>query len=423
MMNSDVPAATWRGERLSAMKTPEATGSGPDWLAYQGAQARVVVDLDAIAHNAQQLTQRVGAAQVMAVIKGDAYGHGLVPAASAALRGGATWLGVAQLHEAVTLRDAGIDAPLLCWLHAPGSDFDAAIARDIDLGVSSVGILRQVARTARDAGRKARVHLEVDTGMARGGAYGEQWPALVDAAKRAQDDGDVSVIGLFTHFVCSDEPEHPEVRAQIDRFIVAENDCRAAGLHVEVRHLSNSAAALFVPDAHFDLVRTGLALYGLSPAPHLASAEQLGLRPAMSVTANVAVTKRVPAGQGVSYGHTYVTESETTLADIPAGYADGVPRHASNAATVMVNGTRARLVGRVCMDQFVVEMSDAPVEPGDEVVLFGRAGDGTPGPSAQEWADAAQTISYEIVTRMSTRLPRVYRGELAAEFDVEGSRA
>lgn len=405
------------------MKTPETTGSRPGWLAYRGAQARVVVDLDAIEHNAGRLKERVGSAHVMAVVKGDAYGHGLVPSARAALRGGATWLGVAQLHEAVALRDAGVEAPLLCWLLAPGSDVRTAIERGIDLGVSSADMLRQVARTAHRTGRVARVHLEVDTGMARAGAYGEQWPALLEAAGRAQADGDVAVVGLFTHFVCSDEPDHPEVRAQIARFMVAENDCRTAGLEVEVRHAANSAAALFVPDARFDLVRTGLALYGLSPAADLASAEQLGLRPAMSVTANVAVTKRVPAGQGVSYGHTYVTDRETTLADIPAGYADGVPRHASNTAPVMVNGTRTRLVGRVCMDQFVVEMGDAPVEPGDEAVLFGRAADGTPGPSAQEWADAADTISYEIVTRMSTRLPRIYRGALVDETGVERPRA
>lgn len=400
------------------MNTPENPGPHPAWLAFEGAQARVIVDLDAIAHNAGELKRRMGGAQVMAVVKGDAYGHGLVPTARAALRGGATWLGTAQLHEAVALRDAGVEAPLLCWLLAPGSDFRSAIEHRIDLGISSADMVRDVARAAHAAGQVARVHLKIDTGMARNGAYGAQWPELIDAARSAQDDGDVDVVGLFTHFVCSDEPENPEVRAQIDRFLVAESDCARAGFDLEVRHMANSAAALFVPDARFDLVRTGLALYGLSPAPDLATSQGLGLRPAMSVTAHVAVTKRVPAGQGVSYGHTFVTNRETTLADIPAGYADGVPRHASNKAPVMVNGTVGHIAGRVCMDQFVVEMGDAPVKPGDEAVLFGRAADGTEGPTAQDWADAADTISYEIVTRMSTRLPRLYRGDLAAEFGV-----
>ncbi|MBZ4496605.1 alanine racemase [Dermacoccus sp. Tok2021] len=388
----------------------------PAWLAFEGAQARVVVDLDAIVRNATTLKARVGDAQLMAVVKGDAYGHGLVPTARAALRGGATWLGVAQLHEATALRDAGIDARVLCWLLAPGSDFETAIRRDIDLGVSSAAMVRDVAIAAEAAGRAARVHLKVDTGMARNGAYGDQWPELVAAAREARGRGFVEVVGLFTHFVRSDEPRHPEVAAQIDRFCAAEKDCDDAGFHLEVRHMANSAGAIFVPESRFDLVRVGLALYGLSPAPDLATPQELGLDPAMSVTAHVAVTKRVPAGQGVSYGHTYVTDAETTLADIPAGYADGVPRHGSNKAPVMVNGTIGHIAGRVCMDQFVVDMGDAAVQPGDEAVLFGRAADGTPGPTAQEWADAADTISYEIVTRMSTRLPRIYCGDLSEEL-------
>lgn len=390
--------------------------TGPAWLAYEGAQARVVVDLDAIAHNARELERRVGDAQLMAVVKGDGYGHGLVPAARAAVSGGATWIGVAQLFEAITLRQADLNARVLCWLLAPGSDFASAIRNDIDLGVASADLLTRVAAAARAEGRVARVHLKIDTGMARNGAYGEQWPALVAAAKQAEADGDVSVVGVFTHFVASDEPENPENDAQIERFTRAVADCEAAGFDLEVRHMANSAAALCNPDAHFDLVRAGLAIYGLSPVPDRASSDELNLKPAMSVTAHVAVTKRVPAGQGVSYNHTYTTTRETTLADIPAGYADGLPRHASSSAPVLVNGTRATIAGRVCMDQFVVDMGDAPVKPGDEAVLFGVAADGTPGPTAQEWAQACETISYEIVTRMSTRLPRVYTGELAKKL-------
>lgn len=386
------------------------------------APARVVVDLDAIADNANEMTRRAEGASVLGVVKGDAYGHGLVPSARAAVNGGATWLGVAQLAEAMTLRRAAaegagdLDVPVLSWLHAPGSPFADAIEARIDLGAPSVGELDGIAAAARRVGRRARVHLKVDTGLARNGAYGDDWPRLVEAAKAAQATGDVEVVGLMTHFVRADEPGHPENTAQIERFTSAATDCESAGFELEVRHMSNSPATFFLPEARFDLVRPGLALYGLSPAPDLATSEELTLRPAMSITANVTVTKRVPAGQGVSYGHTYTTPRETTLADIPVGYADGVPRAASNVGPLLVAGARTTIAGRVCMDQIVTDAGDAAVAAGDEVVLFGRASDGTQGPSAQDWADAAGTISYEIVTRMSTRMPCVYTGSLAKEL-------
>lgn len=402
-----------------AVSSPRS--SGPPAL-LGGAPARVVVDLDAIAANANELVLRAEGAAVLGVVKGDAYGHGLVPSARAAVRGGATWLGVAQLDEAMNLRRAravGADdlaVPVISWLHAPGSPFAAAIEAGIDLGAPSVLELDEIAAAARRVGMRARVHLKVDTGLARNGAYGGDWPRLVEAARLAQAGGHVEVVGIMTHFARADEPGHPENAAQIARFTQAVDDGERAGFDFEVRHMSNSPATLFVPEARWDLVRPGLALYGLSPAPELATSQQLNLRPAMSVTANVTVTKRVPADQGVSYGHTYATRDETTLADIPIGYADGVPRHASNAGPVMVAGSRGTIAGRVCMDQFVVDLGDAHVAAGDEAVLFGTASDGREGPSAQEWADAAGTISYEIVTRMGARLPRVYVGALAKEF-------
>lgn len=374
-----------------------------------GVPARVIVDLDAIAHNVETLQQRAGDAMVMAVVKGDAYGHGLVPSARAALRGGAHWLGVAQLQEALALRAAGITAPVLSWLHAPGMDFAEAIAADIDLGVPAVWEVDAIAAAARETGKTARVHLKVDTGLARNGAFGPDWPLLVEAAKRHVADGTITVTGVFTHFACADIPQHPTVQAQQVRFADAVRDCERAGFELEVRHMSNSAATLTAPQAAFDMVRPGLAVYGLSPVPDIGGPSRFGLVPAMTVSANVTVTKRVPIGQGVSYGHTYVTPRETTLIDIPCGYADGVPRAASSKGTVQVGGRQFTIAGRVCMDQFVVDVGDLSVHAGDEVVLFGNGANGEP--TAQDWAEATDTISYEIVTRMSSRLPRIYRGQ------------
>lgn len=398
------------------------TTSRPLTPLLAGAPARVVVDLDAIAANAQRLAELADGASVLAVVKADAYGHGLVPVARAAHSAGVQWFGVAQLAEGVTLRQQGItEGRVLSWLHAPGQDYRPAIELGIDLGVPSAQELAEVAAAAKQLGKRARVHLKVDTGLARNGAYGPMWPQLVEAARAAQDAGQVEVVGLMTHFVAADELGNPENDAQIRRFTAANDDLDAAGFELEVRHMSNSAATLTLPKARFDLVRPGIALYGLSPDASLGTGESFGLKPAMSVTANVTVTKRVPAGQGVSYNHTYVTDRETTLADIPLGYADGVPRSASSradgvGAPVMVAGERRAISGRVCMDQFVVDMGDVPVAAGDEAVLFGRASDGTLGPTATEWADFCGTINYEIVARMGVRLPRAYTGALAKEF-------
>lgn len=375
-----------------------------------GAPARLTIDLTAIRDNVTRLKELAGAAQVMAVVKGDAYGHGLVPSAQAAVRGGATWLGVAQLGEAIALRDAGIDVPVLSWLHAPGLDFTPAVERSIDLGVPAEWELGELAAVARRVGRAARVHLKVDTGLARNGAYGADWPLLVQAAQDLSAEGAIEVVGVFTHFAFADAPEHPTVRAQQEKFADAVRDVERAGFPIEVRHMSNSAATLTQPSAAWDMVRPGLAVYGLSPVPQLGDPGSFGLRPAMTASANVTVAKRIPAGQGVSYGHTYVPEKQTTVVDVPAGYADGVPRAASNVGPVQVAGVRHTVSGRVCMDQFVVDVGDQRVQAGDDVVLFGPGDGGEP--TAQDWADATDTISYEIVTRMSSRLPRIYQGDV-----------
>ncbi|RIK16942.1 MAG: alanine racemase [Acidobacteria bacterium] len=382
--------------------------------------ARATVDLDAIAGNVRTLRELVGGTELMAVVKADAYGHGLVPSARAALAGGACALGVAQPSEALALREAGVDAPVLTWLVAPGTDVAPLVARDVEVAVSAPWLLDELAAAARDLGRPATVQLKVDTGLGRNGAFGlpleagdprTAWGDLVGHAARLEAEGAVAVRGVFTHFAYADAPRHPTVRAQQDAFADAVAVAERAGLRPEVRHMANSAATLTTPSASWDMVRPGLAVYGLSPVPDIGSAEDFGLRPAMRVTARVAVTKRVPAGQGLSYGHTYVTPRETTVVDVPLGYADGIPRHASGAGPVQVGGRRFTVSGRVCMDQFVVDVGDLPVTAGDEVVIFGPGDDGEP--TAQDWADAAGTISYEIVTRFGPRVPRVHVGGAA----------
>jgi alanine racemase len=371
--------------------------------------ARVTVDLDAISRNVEVLRRHAGSAAVMAVVKADAYGHGLLPSARAALGGGASWLGVAQLSEAMALRDDGIRAPLLSWLHVPGTDFAGAIAADIDLSVSALWSLAEVADAARGLGRTARIHLKVDTGLGRNGAFGDDWQALLPAARRLEAEGLVRIVGVWSHFVYADEPTHPTVRRQEEQFGQAVRDAERAGCDLEVRHIANSAATLTNPGAAYDLVRPGLAVYGLSPVPSLGDPQSFGLTPAMTLSADLAVTKRVPAGQGVSYGHQYVTSQDTTVALVPIGYADGIPRNATNVGPVSVGGTRHTVAGRVCMDQFVIDLGPgSAAQAGDRVTLFGAGESGEP--TAQDWAEVTGTISYEIISRIGSRVPRVHVG-------------
>ena len=367
--------------------------------------AEVRIDLGAIRTNVATLRSSAPQAEVMAVVKGDAYGHGMVPVARAALDGGATWLGVCTLSEAFELRDAGITAPVLAWLLGPGMPLAEAVNRSVDLSTSSLGLLDEIVEGARVADRPARVHLKLDTGLSRGGATPSDWPVLCEAAGKAQADGLVDVVGVWSHFVHADVPDHPTNEAQIDVFREGLAVAQRWGINPRYRHFANSAATLTRPDAHFDLVRPGVAVYGLSPVP----GRDFGLRPAMTVLARVLLTKRVGAGQGVSYGHTYLTPRESTLALLPIGYADGIPRAASNAAPIRLAGANRPIAGRVCMDQVVLDCADAPVEVGDVAVLFGPGDDGEP--TADDWAAAIGTINYEIVTRMgSRRVPRVYVG-------------
>ncbi|RXZ69999.1 alanine racemase [Agromyces albus] len=362
-----------------------------------------VVDLAAIRANVAALAAQVAPALAMAVVKADAYGHGALPVARAAVDGGADWLGASDLDEAIALRDAGITAPLLAWLHDPGARFAPAIERDVDLGVSSLHQLNEIAQAAASVDRIAAVHLKIDTGLSRNGVAPADWERVVRAAAELERDGRLRVRGVFSHLANTSPAEDA---AQVAAFERALDVASAAGLTPELRHLASTAAALRRPEARFDLVRLGIGIYGVPPFGDGTTAADLGLVPAMTLRGRVAAVRRVEAGTGASYGHAWRAEHATTLALVPLGYADGVPRQASNRAEVWLAGARRPVVGRIAMDQFLVDVGDAPVAVGDEVVLFGDPSSGAP--SADDWADAADTIGYEIVTRIGVRVPRRY---------------
>ncbi|PID96133.1 MAG: alanine racemase [Actinomycetales bacterium] len=373
---------------------------------HSGSPGIAYVDLDAIEGNVRSLQQHAPDAAVLAVVKADAYGHGLLPCARAAQRGGATWLGTAQLDEAFSLRDAGITGRILTWLHVPGADFAVALTRDIDLAAYAIWDLEQIAAAARATGRTARVHLKVDTGLGRGGAFGRDFTELIAAARALEAEGSVSVVGIWSHFAYADAPDHPTVRHQQEIFEAAVREAERAGCRPEVRHLANSAATVTNPSVHYDLVRPGIAVYGLSPVPQLGAPAAYGLRPAMTLVGRLGLVKRLPAGQGLSYGHQYTTRSKTLVGLVPLGYADGIPRNATNVGPVSVDGRLFRISGRVCMDQILLDLGpDSPAREGDEVVFFGGEAEE---PTAEDWAVATGTISYEIVTRIGPRVQRVH---------------
>ncbi|MFC0680770.1 alanine racemase [Lysobacter korlensis] len=353
------------------------------------------VDLDAIRHNVRTLLDAVGVPG-MVVVKADGYGHGAVRVARAALEGGASGLGVADVTEALQLRAAGIEAPVLAWIHGAEADFDAAVAHNVELGVSS---LEQLCRAA-DAG--ATVQLKTDTGLSRNGVAEDQLQAVFAEAARLERSTGLRVRGIWSHLANASLEDDLAQVAAFEAHVAA---ARAAGLHPEVLHLAATEGALRRPSARFDQVRFGIGVYGLSPLDGVRSAD-LGLRPAMELSAEIVAVRRVRAGRGVSYGYTYRTAGDTTLALVGIGYADGVPRQASNSGPVVVNGERFTVSGRIAMDQFIVDVGDAQVQAGDRAVLFGDPATGAP--SADEWARAASTINYEIVTRIGPRVPRRY---------------
>jgi alanine racemase len=364
-----------------------------------------LIDVDAIEHNVRHL-RRLVQTEVIAVVKADGYGHGALLAATAALAGGATRLGVADVSEALALRGAGITAPVVAWLHGPDADFRDAAEHGIELGISSLAQL-QAAAAAASAEQPVGVHLKVETGLGRNGVEPREWQRVCAEAARLERVGRLRVVGVFSHL---SNTSIDDDRRALARFHDALAEAAAAGVHPPLRHIAASNAAIALPEARLNCVRLGLAIYGLSPLADRSSAE-LGLQPAMTLRTSVAAVRRVPAGQGVSYGYTHRTAAETTLALVPLGYADGVPRQASGRGPVVIGGRRFTVSGRIAMDQFVVDVGDADVSIGDEVVLFG---DPTLGyPAAAEWGDAADTIDYEIVTRIG---PRVQRTAVSSEM-------
>ncbi|MGW5310988.1 alanine racemase [Nocardia thailandica] len=375
-------------------------------MAGVNAQVETVIDLDAIAHNVRVLRKHAGDAALMVVVKADGYNHGAVEVARAALAAGACELGVTTIPEALELRAAGIDAPILCWLNTLDADYRAAVEADIEVGVSSLAQLRALEAGARAAGRTAILTLKVDTGLNRNGIAAAEYPAVLAAVRELADAGVVRLRAIFSHLSHADEPDHPATDRQRGRFLDAIAEAKEHGLEPELVHIANSAATLIRPDLHFDLVRPGIAVYGLTPIPELGD---FGLRPAMTLQAEVVLVKRVAAGEGVSYGHRWTAPRDTTVALVPAGYADGVFRSLSGRFDVWLGGARHRSVGRVCMDQFVVDLGDNPagIQVGDTAVLFGGA-EGVP--RAQEWAELLDTINYEIACLPHGRVARRYTG-------------
>lgn len=369
---------------------------------FETPQAEAIIDLDAYRCNVAALAACAPESALMAVVKADAYGHGVVPIVRSARDAGADWIGAATPAEALAVRATGDTGPVLCWLAAPQEDLAAAVAAGIEVTASSVEQLEQIVAV----GGRPRTQLKVDTGLARNGAFGADWSRLVEAAAAHQRAGRVEITGVWSHLACADEPAHPANDEQETVFRAAVEEMAATGLEPGLRHLANSPATLTRPSAHFDLVRVGVATYGINPAPGLR--HDVPLTPVMTLRGRLAAVKRVPAGTGVSYGHTFTTDRETTLGLVPLGYAEGVPVTGSGRLSAGFAGERIAQVGRVCMDQLMVDLGDRAAHRGDLVTLFGPGHDGEP--TANDWAAAAGTIGYEIVTRVGGRVVRTYRG-------------
>jgi alanine racemase len=373
-----------------------------------------VVDLGAVAANVRTVAA-AARTPLMAVVKADAFGHGAVPVARAAVAAGAAWLGVASAAEALALRSAGLTAPILSWLHPADADFGALIASRIDVAVSTVDHLHAVAAAGLRLGTRAAVQLKVDTGLSRNGAAAGQWPELLAWAGKYQATGDLHVRGVWSHLADAGATGDESVARQVTALEEALRIARAGGLDPRLIHLANSAAALTAPRARLGLCRIGLALYGVDPWGALGPGAY-GLRPALTLRARVVNVKRVPAGTGVSYGPDHVTDRPATLALLPLGFADGLPRAAQGRAQVWLGGRRCPIVGRIAMDQCVIDAGDLPVALGDTVTIFGP-GTGEPAgpPTVAEWARWAGTSPHELLTGIGARVRRIHQyGEAAS---------
>jgi alanine racemase len=370
------------------------------------ATACAEIDLAAFRANVAALQVHSGV-PAMVVVKADGYGHGMLECAREARVAGAKWLGVATPAEALMLREAGDAGPVLAWLYGVEEDLAPLVAADVDVSAHSVEQIGRLTAAAATSERRARVHLKIDTGLSRSGAASSEWQQVCAAAADAEHAGAIEVVGIWSHLAAADEPGHPSVAVQLEAFQRGYEQARAAGLEPTLRHLANSAGALVVPEARLDLVRVGIAAYGIDPAPGIAALAGVALRPVMRLRSQLVNVKNIPAGAGVSYGWTWTADAATTVGLVPLGYGDGIPRHASNRAWVGWSGGRVPVRGRICMDQFVVELGAGEVaEPGEEVILFGPGDRGEP--TAAEWATWCDTIGYEIVTRIGTRVPRRY---------------
>lgn len=372
-------------------------------------RASAEINLSAIADNLKLIKNKTNA-QVLAVVKADAYGHGLLPVARAAQDAGADWLGTALLEEALALRSGGITKPIIAWLTPMGEDFKAALLANIDLSISSIELLNEIVLAGKSVNKVPNIHIEVDTGMSRGGV-GDDWDNFVIQVVNSVKANQIKVIGIWSHFARADEPDEGMNKEQLNVFEDRIKSATAAGIKAEFIHIANSAASLTNKAAHKSILRWGIGLYGLSPeVEKMGDSASLGLQCAMKLKAKLHLVKAVKAGVSVGYGGTAVTKSDTNLGVVTLGYADGIPRNANNLAGVFVAGKRAPLIGRVSMDQFVVDLGiNSSAKTGDEVIVFG---DGSSGEySADEWAKASGTINYEIVTRIGPRVPRIYPRE------------
>ena len=372
-------------------------------------RACVEVNLSAIAQNFKSIKSQT-TADVLAVVKADAYGHGLIPVSKALEDAGVDWFGTALLEEAINLRKAGILKPIISWLTPLGEDFKSAIDLDIDLGIPSIDLLNEVIKAASLTGKAARIHLEIDTGMSRGGVLSE-WDQLIKSVLVGVNLKQLKVIGIWSHFARADEPNELMNQEQLSLFEEKVNQAKAAGIDAQFIHIANSAALFTNKSSHKNIIRSGIALFGLSPdIKTIGDSSSLGLKPAMKLKAKLNLVKDVKAGSSVGYGGTAVIKSDTKLGVVALGYADGIPRNTNNLAGVFVDKKRAPIIGRVSMDQFVVDLGiTSTAKTGDEVIVFG---DGSSGEyTVDEWAKAANTINYEIITRIGPRVPRIYPRE------------
>ena len=368
------------------------------------------IDLAAIRDNVKVLCDLARNSEVMAVVKADAYGHGLIPVSKAARQGGATWLGTALLEEAIELRKSGDKGRILTWLGSNQDRWQECVELGIDLSVSSIENASAIINAAKVTGKTAQVHIKVDTGLGRNGVMPNDLADLTNVLEDAKASGLVEVVAVWTHFALADAPSSPTIAKQLEVLDESYKYVASRGFKNLMKHAANSAATLTAPNAHFDLVRPGIAVYGITPGGEVGKASEFGLRPAMALKAQAVVVKKVPAGHGISYGAEYVTKTDTRIVLIPLGYADGIPRITGNKGPVMAKGKKFSVAGRVCMDQFVIDIGGLDFSTGDEVILFGDPAKNEP--DVEEWAKASQSIGYEIVTRLGPRVPRIYLNEI-----------